>query len=107
VVNRDLNARRDHRMRQFAKYFAAAQAREVEWSRMAVFPYPDFRLHRLLAFENLPGFVLGLGIVLSINGPEQRVRLLTPLRSLEGVAAIRLGDLLVNPDDFHDNQTIG
>jgi polynucleotide 5'-hydroxyl-kinase GRC3/NOL9 len=107
VIHRDIDARREHRRRQFVSYFAAARAIEVAWSRLAVFPYPDFRLHRLVAMEDMGGFSLGLGIVLAINRPAQRVRLLTPLRALAGVAAICLGDVLVNPDDYHDEWMMG
>jgi hypothetical protein len=73
--------------RRLPGLFCPAQALELEWSRMAVLPYPDFRIHRLVAFDDLTGFTLGLGIVLSTHRPEQRVRLLTPLRSLAGVGA--------------------
>ena len=106
VLRRDAEARRKYRALQFASHFAKAQAIDFEWSRMAVFPYPDFRVHQLVAFEDLPGFTLGLGIVHSINRPGQRVRVLTPLRSLSGVIAMRLGDILVNPDNFNDERMI-
>lgn len=107
VVRRDAGARRQHRARQYAAHFASAQALELEWSRMAVFPYPAFRLHRLAALEDAQGFTLGLAIVTAIDRPARRARLLTPLRSLAGVNAIRLGDVLVNPDTFQDERIVG
>jgi hypothetical protein len=35
---------------------------------------------------------------------SRRVRLRTPLTSLSGVDAIRLGDLLVDPETFRDQR---
>ncbi len=107
VVRRDANARRQHRARQFGAYFASAHALELEWERMAVFPYPAFRIHRLAALEDAQGFTLGLGIVTAIDRPARRARLVTPLRSLAGVNAVRLGDVLVNPDTFQDERIVG
>jgi polynucleotide 5'-hydroxyl-kinase GRC3/NOL9 len=107
VTPRDASARRQHRARQFAAYFSSARPVDLEWSRIAVFPYPAFQLHRLAAFEDVLGFTLGLGIVLSMDGPRRQVRLLTPLRSLAGVNAVRLGDVLVNPETFQDERVMG
>jgi len=107
AVPRDIEARREHRSRQFASHFAAAEPLELEWSRMAVYPSPDFQVRQIVALEDFLGFTLGLGIVISANRSEQHARLLTPLRSLAGVAAIRLGDLLVNPDNFQDERLAG
>ncbi|OGO37421.1 MAG: hypothetical protein A2W35_16170 [Chloroflexi bacterium RBG_16_57_11] len=104
---RDVDVRREHRARQFANHFSVAEPLELEWSRIAVYPSPDFRVRRLVALEDFLGFTLGLGIVLSANRSEQHVRLLTPLRSLAGVAAIRLSDVLVNPDNFQDERVTG
>jgi polynucleotide 5'-kinase involved in rRNA processing len=104
VVRRDVHTRRLHRARQFASYFAQAEILELDWSRMAVFPYPAFRMHRLVSFEDRQGLSLAVGIVVSIDRTVRRIRLLAPLGSLAGVNAVRLGDLLVSPDTFHDEQ---
>ena len=104
VVTRSPEVRREHRSRRFASHFSNAEPLELDWGRMAVYPYPDFRARRLVALEDFYGFTLGLGIVLSTNRPEQHVRLLTSVRSMAGVAAIRLGDVLVDPENFQDEQ---
>jgi polynucleotide 5'-hydroxyl-kinase GRC3/NOL9 len=104
AVHRDIYARREYRARQFAGYFTQAQVLDLEWSRTAVFPYPDFRMHRLVALEDIQGFTLGLGIVLSIDRLARRVRLLTPMHSLAEVNSVHLGDVLVNPDNYEDQQ---
>jgi polynucleotide 5'-kinase involved in rRNA processing len=71
---------------------------------MAVFPLPLFRVNRLIALENNLGFTLALGIVTRIDRPAQQVTLLTPLSSLAGVDALRLGDLLLDPHTFMDER---
>jgi polynucleotide 5'-hydroxyl-kinase GRC3/NOL9 len=107
VTPRDSNTRRQHRERKFAAYFGNAQVLDLEWSQMAIFPYPSFRMHRLAALEDAQGFTLGLGIVISIERSLRRARLLIPLRSLAGVNAVRMGDVLVRPDTFQDERMMG
>jgi polynucleotide 5'-hydroxyl-kinase GRC3/NOL9 len=104
VVPRDVHARSEHRVRQFSGYFSGAEPLNLEWSRIAVYPVANFRVSQLVAIEDFLGFTLGLGIVLSVNQQDQRVRLLTPVRSLAGVTAIRLGDVIVNPETFQDER---
>lgn len=104
VQPRPAEARRQHRRGQFAAYFAHARPLELEWGRLAVWPYPAFRLHRLAALEDAQGFTLGLGIVLAIERALRSVRLLSPLPSLAGVDAVRLGDVLVDPQTFEDER---
>jgi len=74
---------------------------------MAVFPYPAFAMNRLVALEDNDGFTLGLGIVISIDRPARRIHLLTRVHSLAGVNAVRLGDVLVNPNTFQDERIVG
>ncbi len=97
---RDVSVRRAHRAAQFARYFARPSRVEVDGSELAVFPAPDFDLHRLVALENPAGFALGLGIIVGVRGTT--VKLLTPLDSLDGVDALHLGNLIVNPETYED-----
>jgi polynucleotide 5'-hydroxyl-kinase GRC3/NOL9 len=96
--------RRHHRTQQYVRYFHPARHLSVEWHNLAVFPLPVFRLHRLLALEDANGLVAGLGIVTDIDRPRKRVTLLTPLENLDGVDALRLGDILLDPDSFQDEK---
>ena len=57
-----------------------------------------------MAFEDTPGFLVGLGIVIDIDRPLRRVTLLTPLENLEGVDALHLGDILLDPNSFEDEK---
>jgi polynucleotide 5'-kinase involved in rRNA processing len=102
VVRRDTAARRAHRAAQFRQYFAAAAAITVAWDRLAVLPAPGFRRHCLLAFEDVDGAVLELGIVLSSDRRRRQVEVYTPLSSLGSVDVMHLGDLLVDPETFED-----
>jgi len=107
---RDVPTRQAHRARQFAAYFAAAGdvgARHLltaDWGRLAVFPTSRFFLDRLVALEDASGFVLGLGIVLQSDIRARQVTLYTPLASLVGVNALRLGDVVVDPRTFRDQR---
>jgi polynucleotide 5'-hydroxyl-kinase GRC3/NOL9 len=102
AVRRDLGARQAHRAVQFARYFGSAQEMQVEWGRLAVLPSPRFSRHRLVALEDVDGFVVGLGIVLDCDVRSRRVTLYTPLSALDEVDALRLGDLIVEPGTFRD-----
>ena len=101
---RDIETRRAHRARQFARYFAAAQPQTLHYHRLAVFPRPDFRFQQLAALESSAGFVLGLGVVQRADLAERRLTLITPLTSFARVAALRLGDLLVDPISGRDER---
>ncbi|HEX7976519.1 MAG TPA: polynucleotide 5'-hydroxyl-kinase [Anaerolineales bacterium] len=94
--------RRLHRAAQFASHFSGASAREIDWTQLPIFPYPSFRLNRLVALEDLHGFTLSLGIILQIDRPNRSLTLLTPLDSFDKVNALRMGDLLLDPRTFQD-----
>ncbi len=74
----------------------------VNWAQFAVFPAPIFGMNRLVALEDAEGFMIGLGIVEEIDAQTKKVVLHTPLSSMKGVEAIRLGDLAVDPRTFED-----
>jgi len=100
---RDTPVRKAHRVAQFAQYFANGSQLRVNWPQFAVLPAPRFNLHRLVALEDADGFTIGLGIVAQIDRLYRQVTLHTPLDTLNGVDAIRLGDLLVDPVTYEDS----
>lgn len=102
VKARDLEMRRAFRARHFARYFASAEPINLNWEGMAVFPSHTFRLNLLVAMENADGYVLGLGIVQQINEASKEVTLLTPIRSLNEIDSIHLGDVVLDPKTFSD-----
>lgn len=99
---REVAERRAHRAAAFRCYFEGAHALEVVWQRLAVFPYPAFTPYRLVALEDKDGFALALGLVLASDPTRGTITLHTPLDSLDGVDAIHLGDLALDPNTFCD-----
>lgn len=104
VHRRDVPRRQNHRRDQFAHYFTSSHPLVVDWTNTAVFPLPRFSLNRLVAFEDAAGFTQALGIVTQIDRSSRHVTLLTPLRDLEAVNALRLGDLALDPYSFHESK---
>jgi polynucleotide 5'-kinase involved in rRNA processing len=99
---REREERQEGRANRFADYFRRANHVLVNWFQFAVFPAPRFHLHRLLALEDQDGFALSLGIVVENDRISRRVLLRSSLSSMSGVDAIRLGDLVVDPETFRD-----
>ncbi len=102
AVRRDAAARRAHRTEKYREYFAGAGPLRVRWTRLAVFPGPSFEPGRLVALEDEDGFTAGLGVVQEVERESQGLVLLSPLKSLKNVEALRVGDLLVDPVTFSD-----
>ena len=101
---REVPVRQEHRAARFGRYFEEAQSLEVAWQRLAVFPAPAFTMHRLVALEDGAGFALALGIVIAGDLARGTVTLYTPLASVAGVDAIRLGDLVLDPRTFRESR---
>jgi len=99
---RDIPTRQAHRASRFARYFAAARQVTVNWNRLAVSPAPRFAFNQLVALQDAEGLALGLGIVTLSDAAARQVRLLTPLASLDGVTALHLGDVMLDPKTFRD-----
>lgn len=104
VQRRDMAVRRVHRAEQYRRAFEEARVLEVDWGGLAVIPRASFTEHRLVAFEDSNGFVLGLGIVTNQARNRQVVEVHTPLASLEGVDTLHVGDVSVDPDTFVDER---
>jgi polynucleotide 5'-hydroxyl-kinase GRC3/NOL9 len=101
---REVPVRQEHRAARFGRYFEEAQSLAVAWQRLAVFPAPAFTMHRLVALEDGAGFALALGIVIAGDLARGTVALYTPLASVAGVDAIRLGDLALDPRTFRESR---
>jgi polynucleotide 5'-hydroxyl-kinase GRC3/NOL9 len=101
---REVPDRQKHRAARFGRYFAEARSLGVAWQRLAVFPAPAFTIRRLVALESGEGFALALGIVAAGDLARGTVTLYTPLASVAGVDAIRLGDLALDPCTFRESR---
>jgi polynucleotide 5'-hydroxyl-kinase GRC3/NOL9 len=104
VQSRSRSARQEHRAAQFAAYFKSARPLILNWSTIAILPYPRFSLHRLAALEDSGGFTLALGIVQGIDRQARQVTILAPLSSAQDVDTLRLGDLSLDAGTFRDQQ---
>ena len=102
IKPRNTLTRQTYRASQFAQYFRASRPLTVDWEQLAVVPSPSFIFHRLAALEDADGFTLGLGIVQVADLRTKQVELLTPLKTLEGIDTLRLGDLTLDPQTFRD-----
>ncbi len=83
VTRRDAITRREHRAAQFGRYFAGAHLLDVDFSRLAVLPEPNFAFNQLIALEDAAAFTLGLGIVREADLDVRQVTLLTSLACSE------------------------
>jgi len=106
ILPRDPVIRREYRASQFARYFGNSRSLVIDWTEIAIFPSPLFRINRLVALEDFNGFTLGLGIVIQINRNSQQVVLHSPLSSLGHVNVVRLGDILLDPITFRDERIV-
>ncbi len=102
VNTRSRSTRRSHRQEMFARFFINAQPMSIQWNRLAVFPAPRFTERQLVGLEDKDGYMLGLGIVLAIDKPHHTLSLLSSWHFLEDIDALRLGELLVDPNTFQD-----
>jgi polynucleotide 5'-hydroxyl-kinase GRC3/NOL9 len=97
---RSAGIRQNNRIASFAAHFEGAHRLTIDWTRLAVFPFPRFSLHRLAAFEDEQGFTTSLAIVVEIDRSGRQLTLLTPQPSLKGVTSLRLGSLEIDPVTF-------
>jgi polynucleotide 5'-hydroxyl-kinase GRC3/NOL9 len=104
IKRRDVLTRQAYRAEQFARYFRESKILTLNWTQFAIFPSPKFAINRIVALEDGEGFALGLGIVKDIDRIRRNVTLLTPLTSFEGVDALVLGDVLLDPETFRDRR---
>jgi polynucleotide 5'-hydroxyl-kinase GRC3/NOL9 len=99
---RNMATRQRHRARRFAQHFAGAALLQVDISRFAVFPDDFPEPNQLLAFEDAAGFTVALGIATRNDKTANTASILTPIRSLSAVDAIRLAHMTVDPVTFRD-----
>jgi polynucleotide 5'-hydroxyl-kinase GRC3/NOL9 len=100
---RERGERQAYRRAMYAGYFQDAVPLSVKLGDFAVVPASErFVRHRILALEDVGGFVLGLAVALEDHVRERRWTVLTPLGSLEKVDMLRLGDVALDPDSWMD-----
>lgn len=91
VVERPREARIARRRAQLAGYFRQARPCVVSLRQVAVYELDRLAIGALLAFQDIEGFTLGLGVVEKADRLEKTLIVRTPLSGLEGVASLRFG----------------
>ncbi|HSJ56396.1 MAG TPA: polynucleotide 5'-hydroxyl-kinase [Anaerolineae bacterium] len=91
VRRRSREARIAHRESRLARYFAGARTQTVNLRRTAVYDLGRLAPGALLAFQDVAGLVLALGVVDSADRAGGTAQVRTPLKSLEAVASLRIG----------------
>ena len=91
VVARSREVRIARRQQRLADYFSGAQSRMVALDRVAVYDLERLASGALLALQNDEGLTLGLGVVEDASRPKGKIRVHTPLTSLEEVKSVRFG----------------
>lgn len=95
VRTRSAEERRSRRGELFRAYFANASSLRFPLHGLAVYGMEKVALGRLLSFQDRDGFSLALGILQGSRPGEFDI--LTPLQGRPPLAALRLGDLLLDP----------
>ncbi len=93
VRERSWEARILHRRERLAAYFAQGSSQVVSLRKMAVYDLERLARGALLAFQDVEGLVLALGIVQETDRAGGRVTVHSPLQDWEGVASVRFGTL--------------
>jgi polynucleotide 5'-hydroxyl-kinase GRC3/NOL9 len=104
VRTRSRQLRQTNRARRFQSYFAGCSTLTVHWPSVAVLPTPRFDRTRLVSLEDDQGFVIALATVEDIDSKAREVTLRTPATSMEGVDAIRIGEVGIDPATFRDHK---
>lgn len=102
VRPRDTSARRAHRRRMFRRYFEGCNTLEVDWTRLAVLPTPSFERGQLVALEAVDGLTQEIAIIFEKDSDSPILSLKTPASSLEGVDALRVGELRLDPSTYQE-----
>lgn len=100
VQARPPDVRRQYRTDQFASYFSSARQIDLEWHTIPIWPGPRFFFNQLLALTNRDGECLSLAILLEHQMEGKRLRLLSPLTTIEPIAALHLSRLALDPQTF-------
>lgn len=103
VLTRDKEERKKNRQRKYKEYFLKAHNYEIDWKKIATFPFPpDFGIHKLIALEDQYGFTLGLGIINSVDRKRSSINVASPLSSFEKIKSLGFGDVSLDPFTFID-----
>ncbi len=101
VQTRSREARRGYRARCYRQHFTTCQRIQIYLDELAVFQVGDWHPRQLVALEDEEGFLLALGLIETLDG--SLIEVLTPWTGEGELAALRGGDLRIDPDTFQDS----
>ncbi len=91
AVPRSRETRIAHRTARLARYMEAAQVQRISLRHTPVYDMEQAAVGAVMAFQDMEGFALGLGVVVEIDRRHGAVHARTPLPGQEGVASLRFG----------------
>jgi polynucleotide 5'-hydroxyl-kinase GRC3/NOL9 len=91
VVQRSREERINRRRKRLAQYLSGAQSMALSLRQLPLYDLERLAEGALLAFQDVEGFVLGLGVVEEADLMKASATVRTPLASLEGVQSLRVG----------------
>jgi polynucleotide 5'-hydroxyl-kinase GRC3/NOL9 len=101
VRARSREARRAYRTTCYRRYFANARRIPLHFADVALYTAGPWSQHQLLALENAEGYVVALALIHQIS--EAVVWLTTPWAGVGEVAALRMGDIRLDPESYADH----
>jgi polynucleotide 5'-kinase involved in rRNA processing len=103
VQRRSQRERRAYRAGCYRELFEPAGKLALSYHGVAVFPRRSFRKHRIAALENAAGFTLALALVTGADQEQVYLRTTWPASRRDEVAALHLGDLVIEPGRWEDH----
>jgi polynucleotide 5'-hydroxyl-kinase GRC3/NOL9 len=100
VRQRSREARRAYRTSCYRRHFAKARRIPLHFASVALYASGPWARHQLIALEDAEGYVLALAQIDQIS--EAVVWITTPWSGSGEVAAIRMGDISLDPETFSE-----
>jgi len=98
VQVRDRRQRYAYRHQLWRSYLGRAMVMEIDTRRVDVWNRERLRAGIIVGFDSAGGFCRGVGAVVSLN--RDTLTVVTPLRTMERVRRIRVGDIRVDLDTY-------
>jgi len=105
AVSKSADQRTAHRESMFARYFARSSAIELPAEKVSIqctetvsSPRQPDLANRLVSLRNQAGMDIALGILLEGDAYGESFLVRTPLKTVENVSTIVIGDLHISPD---------
>lgn len=81
-----------------------SERNRIAWTKLGVFPNPQFERQRLFSIEDRAGFTLGLAIMIRLDQSAKEMTFQTPPTVRDAAAEIRLGGRLLDPSCCNERE---